>query len=154
MGNPSPDIVMRKAVIGYSVSSTAWYNPPPLVTELDVQLIVGTENPSGGNLLSTVGISFLDNDEGDPLGFCLIQDNQLESSEITLPLQEFDKYMAILRYANPAVLEFFLRPGPEGSIQYDITALRLAGGWGVATPVQRDRRLSPRRGSAARASSA
>lgn len=152
MADPNPDIVVRKAVVGYSTSSTV-SRSPFLAAELELWLVLGSENSSVGRVYSDVLISFEDDDE-DHLGTCDTRGDELGISQIILPPQEFDNYMSILRYANPAVLELFLHPTPKGIGFYEIIGVRLTGGWGVATPVPSDQRPSPLRRSATRRSTA
>jgi hypothetical protein len=144
VSNPDSDFVMRKAVVGYWVSSTAFADRTDAGSDLTIRLTVSSEDQAGFGVFSEVQIDFVDLGEALPLGSGQLDDGPISGVNITLPAGEFSTYMAILQTANPAVLEVWFHQSAEGSIEYDITSARLTAGWKAATPRPGDGRPAPR----------
>ena len=144
MSDPDSDFVMRKAVVGYGVSSTAFADWTTAGSDLTIRLVLSSEDQAGFGVFSEVQIGFADLGEASPLGIGQMSNGQISGVNMTLPSGEFSNYLAILQAANPAVLEVWFHQDVEGSIEYDITSVRLTAGWKAATPQPGDGRPAPR----------
>jgi hypothetical protein len=137
--NPDADFVMRKAVVGYWVQSTVTADPAS--SNLAMRLVLSSADGAGFGIYSEMQVFFVDPPVGPVLGGATVENGQLAFPHFSLPRAEFSNYMAILASANPAVLEcWFQHSGGEGSVNYDITTVRLSCGWNTATPQPGDGR--------------